>query len=247
MASTYAEAPVRPILEIAALQRPVSQAWASRGLRAIARSEELRRGLNVCVAILGLILSSPILLVIALLVKLTSRGPVLYTQTRVGVDRRTAGVPAGNHRRHVDYGGRLFTIYKFRTMYVDAARHQVWASSHDPRITPIGRVLRKTRLDELPQLVNVLRGDMNIVGPRPEQPDILVRLRDQVSDYQARQRVLPGITGWAQVNQSYDTCIDDVRRKVQFDLEYIRRRSVAEDLRIMAQTLPVMVLRKGAL
>jgi len=107
-------------------------------------------------------------------------------------------------------------------------------------------VLRKLRLDELPQLFNVLKGDMNIVGPRPEQPTIFVYLREQIEGYQRRQRVRPGITGWAQINQGYDTSVDDVRRKVRYDLEYIRRQSALEDLRIMARTLPVMLLRRGA-
>ena len=208
------------------------------------RTETARRVLNVLVAFLGLILLSPIMLIIAILVKLTSPGPVFYTQTRVGVDRRST--TGGNFRRRIDYGGKLFTIYKFRTMRVappDA--QQVWAQKDDPRITPIGGVLRKFRLDELPQLINVVRGEMNVVGPRPEQPNIFLQLREQIDRYQERQRVLPGITGWAQVNQQYDSNIDDVRRKVQLDLEYAKRRSVAEDLRIMARTVPVMVFRNG--
>ena len=143
-------------------------------------------------------------------------------------------------------GGKPFTIYKFRTMYEDGDAPQVWATPGDPRVTPIGRVLRKYRLDELPQLFNVLKGDMNVVGPRPEQPEIFADLRQEVSGYSYRQRVLPGITGWAQINQSYDTCIDDVRRKVELDLEYIGRTSAVEDLRIMAQTVPVMLGKRGA-
>jgi lipopolysaccharide/colanic/teichoic acid biosynthesis glycosyltransferase len=123
---------------------------------------------------------------------------------------------------------------------------EVWAQPDDPRVTAIGRILRKYRLDELPQLWNVMRGDMNIVGPRPEQPAIFVKLRDQIDGYGARQQVRPGITGWAQVNHNYDQCLEDVRRKVSFDLEYIARRSLATDLKIMALTVPVMVFRKGA-
>ena len=115
----------------------------------------------------------------------------------------------------------------------------------DHRVTQVGRVLRRFRLDELPQLINVLKGDMNIVGPRPEQPAIFVYLREQIEGYQRRQRVRPGITGWAQVNQGYDTSIDDVRRKVRYDLEYIRRQSPFEDLKIMAHTLPVMAFRQS--
>ena len=122
----------------------------------------------------------------------------------------------------------------------------VWATKNDPRITPIGRVLRKTRLDELPQLFNVLRGDMNIVGPRPERPSIFLRLSQDIPEYRMRQRAKPGITGLAQISQAYDSCLDDVRNKVRYDLEYISRQSLAEDLRIMIKTVPVMLLRRGA-
>jgi lipopolysaccharide/colanic/teichoic acid biosynthesis glycosyltransferase len=150
-------------------------------------------------------------------------------------------------RRRSDHGGRIFTIYKFRTMRVaQDEENQVWATEHDPRITRVGRVLRKFRLDELPQLFNVLKGDMNVVGPRPEQPEIFHRLRGAVRSYADRQRVLPGITGWAQVNHAYDQCLEDVEQKVAFDLEYIAKRSPAKDLKIMAKTVPVMVGRKGA-
>jgi lipopolysaccharide/colanic/teichoic acid biosynthesis glycosyltransferase len=236
------------VLHIAPFPRPVRKVGAARaGFRAIHASERVRRGLNIVVALVGIVAALPLMALIALIVKLTSRGPVLYTQTRVGIDRRAEGVPSGNHRRHIDYGGRLFRIYKFRTMRNGPAlERQLWASPADPRITTVGKVLRKYRLDEIPQLFNVLLGDMNIVGPRPEQPDILVRLRDQVDQYQRRQRVLPGITGWAQVNQHYDTSVDDVRRKVRYDLEYINRCSAIEDARIMLRTLPVMLFRRGA-
>jgi lipopolysaccharide/colanic/teichoic acid biosynthesis glycosyltransferase len=214
--------------------------------RARDREQPRRRVLNVAVAAVGLVLAAPLMLVIAALIKLTSRGPVLFTQTRVGLDRRALSNAGGNTRRHTDVGGRPFTMYKFRTMRpADPRDAQVWAQPDDARVTRIGRVLRKFRLDELPQLFNVLRGDMNIVGPRPEQPTIFVYLREQIEGYQRRQRVRPGITGWAQINQGYDTSVDDVRRKVRYDLEYIRRQSALEDLRIMARTLPVMVLRRG--
>ena len=144
-------------------------------------------------------------------------------------------------------GGAVFDMYKFRTMRVDAEKNgAVWATKNDPRITPIGRVLRKTRLDELPQLFNVLRGDMNIVGPRPERPSIFLRLSQDIPEYRMRQRAKPGITGLAQISQAYDSCLDDVRNKVRYDLEYISRQSLAEDLRIMIKTVPVMLLRRGA-
>lgn len=210
------------------------------------RSERTRRTLNVVVALAALVVALPVMVVVAVLIKLTSPGPVFYKQTRVGIDRRSA--KGGNWRRTVDYGGRLFTIYKFRTMRDSSDRQsqEVWATPDDPRVTPLGKVLRKYRLDELPQLINVLRGDMNVVGPRPEQPRIFMSLRTQVERYTARQRVLPGITGWAQINQDYDQSLDDVRRKVNLDIEYLHRASVLEDLRILARTLPVVLLKKGA-
>lgn len=212
-------------------------------------NEKAVRALNVAVAGIGLILTAPIQLVIAMLVKLSSPGPVFYTQERVGIDRRR-GEPTVEQlsRRLQDHGGRLFRIYKFRTMRPAApSADQVWAAENDPRITKIGGILRKYRLDELPQLWNVLKGDMNIVGPRPEQPEIFKNLREQVDAYPRRQRVLPGITGLAQVSHHYDRSVDDVRTKVRYDLEYIHRRSLVEDLRIMAHTIPVMIGKKGSL
>ncbi len=205
------------------------------------------RALNIAVACIALFVALPLLLLIAVAIKLTSRGPVLYTQERVGLDRRVPGTDAGNHRRAVDLGGRPFTIYKFRTMRVDAEQSTgaVWATQNDPRITPVGRFLRQYRLDEIPQLLNVLRGEMNIVGPRPERPTIFAELRGHISEYPLRQRAKPGITGLAQINHHYDRSLEDVRTKVRYDLEYISRRSLWEDLRIMLQTVPVVFLRRG--
>jgi lipopolysaccharide/colanic/teichoic acid biosynthesis glycosyltransferase len=236
-----------------------------------ARSELLARVLNVLVAGLALMILAPVCVIVAVLVKLTSPGPVFYTQTRVGIDRRwrraeSAMVRDDDHtdlgddtvddddpvddddRRLEDLGGQPFTILKFRSMRVDAeaAGQAVWATKHDPRITPIGHILRKTRLDEIPQLINVLRGDMNVVGPRPERPSIVVRLREHVAEYPMRHLVKPGITGWAQINHSYDSCIEDVRTKVRYDLEYIAGQSLWFDLKIMCLTLPVMLFKRGA-
>jgi lipopolysaccharide/colanic/teichoic acid biosynthesis glycosyltransferase len=205
------------------------------------------RILNFVVASVALIILLPLLLIIAVMVRLTSRGPIFYTQTRVGMDRREPLDPNKNHRRRLDMGGQPFTIYKFRTMRVDAEQGcgAVWAKPQDPRVTMIGRFLRQYRLDELPQLLNVLKGEMNIVGPRPERPTIFAELREHIAEYPLRQRARPGITGLAQINHHYDHSLDDVRTKVQYDLEYIRRQSVAEDLRIMLKTIPVIVLRRG--
>ena len=285
-----------PVFEAPIADAP---AIADRTLRARVRrllvSEKLNRAVNFSIALVSLIVLAPLMLLIAVAVKLTSRGPIVYRQTRVGVDRRLSGGdrrgvgerrvlrgPAGSvwtlgqasegtapsterrsgegrhadrrangrrggDRRAVDVGGRAFTMYKFRTMTVNAELEgAVWATRNDARVTPIGGVLRGTRLDELPQLVNVLKGDMNVVGPRPERPSIFMQLRKEIDRYHLRQRAKPGITGWAQINQNYDTSIDDVRRKVEYDLAYIERRSVVEDMRIMARTLPVMIFRKGS-
>ena len=205
-----------------------------------------RRLLNVSFAAVALILLSPVMLLVAVLVKLSSPGPVLFVQWRVGLDRRAPANGNTNHRRQMDYGGRLFRLYKFRTMTVGDAQNEVWAHRADPRITRIGRLLRDYRLDELPQLFNVLKGDMNVVGPRPEQPQIFQQLRLSLREYPRRQRVRPGITGWAQVNACYDQTLDDARRKLTLDLDYIDRHSATHDLRIMARTVPVMLFRKGA-
>lgn len=213
------------------------------------RTESLRRLLNVVVASVALVLTAPLIVMVAVLIKLDSRGPVIYTQPRVGIDRRGRGERTEeDRRRREDKGGRIFTIYKFRTMTCAQAGEdaECWAAEGDPRITRVGRILRATRLDEFPQLINVVKGDMNIVGPRPEQPQIFAELRAEVSDYPERQRVLPGITGWAQVNLGYDSTIEDVKKKVQLDLEYIGQRSPGKDLVIMAKTMPVMILRKGS-
>jgi len=232
--------------------------------RGVGRSRPIKEGfrgteffcriISIGVAAVGILITLPVMLILAVAVRLSSPGPILYTQPRVGLDRRLGrerrevGGSEVPGRRRSDRGGKIFTIYKFRTMrVVPEGEGQVWASTRDPRVTRVGAVLRKFRLDELPQLFNVLRGDMNVVGPRPEQPEIFRRLRSEVNSYSERQKVLPGITGWAQVNHSYDQCLDDVQKKVAFDLEYIESRSLLKDLEIMAKTVPVMVGRKGAI
>jgi lipopolysaccharide/colanic/teichoic acid biosynthesis glycosyltransferase len=209
--------------------------------------EGVHRLMNVVLASAGLVLLSPVMLVAAVLVSLTSAGPIFYSQARVGIDRRRPRGHPEYDRRGRDLGGRPFLIFKFRTMYVGAESRNgaVWATKGDTRVTPVGRVMRKYRIDEIPQLINVLRGDMNIVGPRPERPSIFSRLCDDIAEYPLRQRAKPGITGWAQVNHRYDTSVDDVRTKVRYDLEYLRRRGIAEDLRIMAKTVPVIIFQRG--
>ncbi|MDX1394141.1 MAG: sugar transferase [Gemmatimonadota bacterium] len=212
-----------------------------------ARAEGLERAVDVIVALVGLIVLSPVLIIVAIAIRLDSRGPVVYRQLRIGIDRRDAGPPDPEtaSRRTTDLGGRPFTIYKFRTMTADAERDTgpVWAAPEDSRVTRVGRVLRRFRLDELPQLLNVLRGEMSVVGPRPERPMFVHQLRHEVENYQLRQRVRPGITGWAQVNQEPDQTVDDVRGKLQYDLEYLEKRSLRFDLEIILRTLPVMIQR----
>lgn len=208
-----------------------------------------RRLLNVTASAVLLVLAAPAFLSIAILVKFTSPGPVFYRQTRVGLDRRRVdGSPSHIPQRLSDLGGRVFTIWKFRTMMVDAeqATGVVWAAKDDPRVTRIGRTLRRYRLDELPQLWNVLAGDMNLVGPRPERPEIVARMRQEIPQYQQRHQVLPGITGHAQVSLPYDASLADVHLKVRHDLAYVTTASVWQDARIMGKTIPVMLFQRGA-
>jgi lipopolysaccharide/colanic/teichoic acid biosynthesis glycosyltransferase len=233
-----------PVTRETAGAEPVS----AREMEPRSRSHMLCRAMNVVIASSALVLASPVLLVFAVLVKLTSPGPIFYTQTRVGIDRRRSSSRVGQYdRRARDIGGLPFIIYKFRSMYADAERQSgaIWATENDPRVTPVGRVMRKCRIDELPQLINVIRGDMNLVGPRPERPVIFSRLCVDIEEYPLRQRAKPGITGWAQINHTYDTSVDDVRAKVRYDLEYLTRQGVREDLRIMARTVPVVILGRG--
>lgn len=207
-----------------------------------------RRALNVAVAAAGLVILIPVLLVIALAVKLSSDGPVRFIQTRIGLDRRRRASAPDTGTRHRDLGGAPFPMLKFRTMYVQAVSAQQWATVGDPRVTPVGRVLRKFRLDELPQLFNVLRGEMNVVGPRPEQPLIFARLRDRIARYARRQRVQPGITGWAQVNgwRGETDTLDKMKGRVQHDLEYVQNWSLWLDLKILARTVQAVFARTNA-
>jgi lipopolysaccharide/colanic/teichoic acid biosynthesis glycosyltransferase len=170
------------------------------------------------------------MLLTALAVKLSSPGPILYRQPRVGLN------------------GALFVLYKFRSMYAEAeaGTGAVWAAKDDPRITPVGRWLRRLRLDELPQLLNVLRGDMAIVGPRPERPEFVKILTEKIPYYRQRHCVKPGITGWAQINHKYGDTIEDTITKLEYDLYYIKHLSPALDAYIIFHTLKTMVRSRGA-
>lgn len=207
--------------------------------------DRLAWAFNALVAVVALVLLAPVMLLIAVAIKFDSSGPVFYRQLRIGIDRRDRSSSEADGRRTLDIGGRPFTIYKFRTMHVGAEAESgpTWSPASDDRVTRVGRFLRKHRLDELPQLWNVVKGDMSIVGPRPERPSLVSDLREEIPHYPLRQKVLPGITGWAQVNQGSDQTLDDVKRKLKFDLEYLQERSILFDLRIMVRTVPVMLER----
>jgi lipopolysaccharide/colanic/teichoic acid biosynthesis glycosyltransferase len=215
------------------------------------RTPRLRRAMDVAIAAASLVALAPLMLVIAAAVKLDSRGPVLYMQERIGINRRRQerrrDRRAARGRREARYAGRPFRIYKFRTMRIDAeAAGPQWASNRDPRITRVGRVLRKARFDEIPQFFNVLRGDMTLIGPRPERPFFVERLENEVPHYSKRLLVKPGITGMAQVHHKYDDSIESVHTKVKWDLRYIRQQGIKADLSIVAHTIRVVLTGEGA-
>jgi sugar transferase (PEP-CTERM system associated) len=182
------------------------------------------------IAILLLILSSPVMLIVALVVKLTSKGPIFHRQERVGLN------------------GSVFTVYKFRSMYADAEARTgpVWAKKDDPRITPPGKWMRRLRFDELPQLFNVLRNEMALVGPRPERPEFVKSLNEQIPYYNYRHCVKPGITGWAQINYKYGDTLEDAIMKLEYDLYYIKNLAVSLDMFIILHTLKVMLFSETA-
>jgi sugar transferase (PEP-CTERM system associated) len=196
---------------------------ASRGTRVI------KRMLDVVLAAIGLVVAAPIMLLTALAVRLDSPGPIFYRQERVGEN------------------DRLFTLCKFRSMRSDAEKGTpIWAKSNDSRVTRVGRFIRLTRLDELPQLLNVLRGDMSFVGPRPERPYFVQQLTAQIPFYAERHAVKPGVTGWAQVRYRYGSSVEDAMEKLRYDLYYIKHMSIAFDLTIAIDTVKVIVCAKGA-
>jgi exopolysaccharide biosynthesis polyprenyl glycosylphosphotransferase len=189
----------------------------------------VKRLLDIILSLTGLVLLGPVLPVLALLIKLDSPGPVLYSQMRVGLK------------------GRPFKIHKFRTMVANAERDGAqWAKTNDSRITRLGQFLRLTRLDELPQLINILRGEMSLIGPRPERPEFVDELAKQIPFYNRRHMVLPGLTGWAQVNYPYGASWEDSLQKLQYDLFYIKNRSLFLDLEILLRTISVVINKTGA-
>ena len=191
-------------------------------------SQRIKRLTDIILAWLLLVFLFPLMLVVAIAIKLNSPGPVFYTQMRTGRE------------------GKPFRVYKFRSMYQDAEKRGAqWAGKQDPRITKVGRWLRLTRIDELPQILNVLRGEMSLIGPRPERPEFDLKLREEIPYYDLRYLVKPGITGWAQVMYPYGSSVEDAYEKLAYDLYYIKNYSLALDLAIFFKTIRVVILGKG--
>ena len=180
-------------------------------------------------ALIGFILSLPIIIVTAILIKLDSRGPVFYKQERVGRN------------------GRTFVLTKFRSMKVDAEKEgPVWASKGDDRTTRVGRIIRKIRVDEIPQFWNIIKGDMNFVGPRPERPHFVAQLAEEIPYYEQRHLIAPGLTGWAQIKYPYGASIEDARQKLQYDLLYIKNHGLVFDAIILFETVKIILFGRGA-
>jgi len=190
----------------------------------------MKRGMDILFAIFGILLTIPFLPLIAIAIKLDSSGPIFYRQERVGEKEKN------------------FYLYKFRTMRADAecATGAVWAQKNDPRVTRLGAFFRMCRVDELPQFFNILRGDMSMVGPRPERPEFVETLKKQIHYYSERHFVKPGVTGWAQVRYPYGACVEDALEKLRYDLYYIKNISLAFDLMIIMETIQVVLFRRGA-
>jgi sugar transferase (PEP-CTERM system associated) len=201
----------------------------SEGFRIRASQQFTRQVVSICASSFGLLLFLPFFPFVALAVKLSSKGPLFFRQKRVGM------------------GGRVFEVIKFRTMFTDAeAGGAKWATKNDPRVTKIGMFLRKTRLDEVPQLWNVLRGDMGFVGPRPERPEFVNWLMEELPFYYLRTLIRPGLTGWAQVRYGYGATLAETKEKLEYDLYYIKHMSLGLDLLIMFETIKTILRRRGA-
>lgn len=202
----------------------------SRGFRFSTTRLAVKRGFDIALSLVGLCLLLPVFPLIALLVRCDSPGPVFFRQVRVG------------------QGGALFDVIKFRTMRADAEKGTgpVWAGRHDPRVTRVGFFLRKTRLDEIPQLLNVLAGDMSLVGPRPERPEFIAELEKDIPFYAERHAIKPGLTGWAQIRYPYGASVTDALEKLRYDLYYIKHHSLLFDLEITLRTIPVVIFGRGA-
>jgi len=211
----------------------ISQEWVALSSGFIALPAQfyakIKRLTDIVMGAIGLVLAAPVIALAGVAVRLESRGPAIYSQRRVGLH------------------GYVFTVYKLRSMRDDAENGSAqWATENDPRMTRVGRVLRKLRIDELPQFWNVLSGEMTLVGPRPERPEFVDQLTAQVPFYNLRHMVKPGITGWAQVMFPYGASVEESARKLEYDLYYVRHMSLWLDLRIAARTLHVLLAGKGS-
>jgi sugar transferase (PEP-CTERM system associated) len=207
--------------------RSVKPSWFifSDGFTSSRMTAAMKRFLDLVLATIGLILWSPIMALVAIAVRLDSRGPVIYKQTRVGL------------------GGQTFDVFKFRSMRVDAERvgEAKWAAQNDPRITRVGAWIRKYRLDETPQFINIIRGDMSFVGPRPERPLFVQQLRNCIPYYDERHSARPGLTGWAQIRYGYGASVEDAQRKLEYDLFYLKNMSILFDCLIVFGTIRIVL------
>ncbi|HWB33063.1 MAG TPA: TIGR03013 family XrtA/PEP-CTERM system glycosyltransferase, partial [Acidobacteriaceae bacterium] len=201
----------------------------SEGFRLRSSQQLTRQIVSIVAAATGLLVFLPFFPLVVLAVKLSSKGPVFFRQKRVGM------------------GGRIFEVIKFRTMFTDAeAGGAKWATKNDPRVTKVGMFLRKTRIDEVPQLWNVLRGDMGFVGPRPERPEFVAWLNEELPFYYLRTLIRPGLTGWAQVRYGYGATLAETKEKLEYDLYYVKHMSLGLDLLIMFETIKTILRRRGA-
>jgi lipopolysaccharide/colanic/teichoic acid biosynthesis glycosyltransferase len=220
-------------------------------------NENFKRLLDIMLSTIGICIFLPFFILIPIIIRLDSKGPVLYKQLRVGKNRRRGDdwnsrllYQATLHsfdRRKTNLHGQPFFLYKFRSMYQDAEFRTgpVWASRNDPRITRIGRILRATHLDELPQFFNVLKGEMSLVGPRPERPCFVVEFAEVVQNYTDRFQIKPGITGSAQIYNGYDSCLSDVKNKLNYELDYIKHGSIFSDIKLIFVTVISMIKGEG--
>ncbi len=220
-------------VDLSSLPPPDAQSGAAGEMVAIAPAHWLtaavRRLLDIVVASLLLLLTAPLLLAVAISIRLESPGPAIYRQERVGL------------------GGKSFTLWKLRSMRQDAEKHGPrWAAARDPRVTAIGRVIRQVRIDELPQLINILRGDISLIGPRPERPNFVEQLATEIPCYRERHAVKPGLTGWAQVSYPYGSSVEDAKAKLSYDLYYIKNRNLLFDMMILLSTVRVILFQEGA-
>jgi lipopolysaccharide/colanic/teichoic acid biosynthesis glycosyltransferase len=217
-----------------------------------------KRAIDVAMSMIAMVLLAPLLLFAAIAVRFSSAGPIIFHQERIGINRRLRdrrlssrrgprSDRRGKDRRVLINQGRPFKMYKFRTMVADAEKGTpVWAKKNDSRITPVGAFMRRTRIDELPQFINVLKGDMSIVGPRPERAYFMKQIEQDLPEFQRRLRTKPGITGLAQVEVGYTNTVEGMQEKLDFDLRYIKNLKPLQDLRILARTISVVITGKGA-